>query len=215
MAKDAEMTQIGPFEAKLAQGDAKVPTKAMEAVQGGTLNKSNAISVDIVNRLVIGQQNAPEQPNRLRKRINREKAGVTRISLRFSGPDAKVNGRPTKTQEDSGSDFNLMSPLLAKELNLTVQPSPKMAIWSYKGPNLTLYGTTMAKLEVSDSRKQKRTYEVEFIVTKTEGYEILLGKSWLKQVNPIIDRIRNIIKFRNPRSLAKAAPFKGIVVVTR
>jgi hypothetical protein len=66
---------------------------------------------------------------------------------------------------DGGSQLNLISALLVKEMGLKVTPLPKILAQGANGSKLTVYGTTTASVDVTDSRGRMQNHRIPFVVT--------------------------------------------------
>jgi hypothetical protein len=102
---------------------------------------------------------------------------------------------------DGGSQLNLISALLVKELDLTVKPLPQMLAEGVNGSELPIYGTTDTDVTITDSRGHKETHKVCFVVTDLKRYKMYLGLPWIDQYDPRLS-------YRSRRMLFKGRKHK-------
>jgi hypothetical protein len=98
---------------------------------------------------------------------------------------------------DSGSSFDIIDPLLAKQLGLRVQPLPRAVGKYLNGSHVTIYGQTSLYLRIWDKDRQFRQQVAQFVVMDSPTYPILLGMPWLRHWNPIPDFRAKTIRFQD------------------
>jgi hypothetical protein len=75
---------------------------------------------------------------------------------------------------NGGSQLNLLSALLAKKQDLTVQPLPKLLAEGVDGKALKIYRTTQVAIQIRDSRGKEEIQDVPFIVANIQRYQVYL-----------------------------------------
>jgi hypothetical protein len=78
-----------------------------------------------------------------------------------------INLSPLKQEAliDGGSQLNLISALLVKEMGLKVTLLLKILAQGANGSKLIVYGTITASVDVTDSRGRVQNYRIPFVVT--------------------------------------------------
>jgi hypothetical protein len=112
---------------------------------------------------------------------------------------------------DGGSQLNLMSALLVKEMGLKVTPLPKILAEGANGSKLTVYGTTTAQLDVTDSRGRVQKQTIPFVITDLNRYPVYLGLPWIDAHNPKLNYARRRMLFRGKKD-KDVEPFKQIAL---
>ncbi len=88
---------------------------------------------------------------------------------------------------DSGSSFNFMSQLKVKELQLTNGVSPTQKPRGIDGNSIRVYLEYKIDVFTSDSAGRIARTESVFLGADIGGFNMILGRPWLKTVTPIID----------------------------
>lgn len=88
---------------------------------------------------------------------------------------AKAADRDIQALVDPGSALNLLSARLAKEMSLEVTPLENLLAQAANGSDLTIYGTTVAYLALTDSRGRQQTQAIPFMIADLLLYKIFLG----------------------------------------
>ena len=124
---------------------------------------------------------------------------------------AKAADRDIQALVDPGSALNLLSARLAKEMSLEVTPLENLLAQAANGSDLTIYGTTVAYLALTDSRGRQQTQAIPFVVADLPLYEIFLGLPWFDQEAPKVNVATRRVLFRgSPRK--GNAPFERIAL---
>lgn len=111
----------------------------------------------------------------------------------------ECNGKKAEALIDSGSQLNLISALKAKELGLRVDPLESFAAEAANRSKMTVYGTTVADLAITDSRGVKRTHTVGLLVTEVTAYPIYLGMPWIESHNPKLNFATKKLRHRDEK----------------
>lgn len=118
---------------------------------------------------------------------------------------AKVgDSDPIDALIDGGSQLNLLSANLAKEHDLTVEPLPSLVAEGLGGSEIKLYGLTVAKLLITDSRGRTKEQEVPFVVAEIKRFQICLGLPWIDSCQPKISYASRRMLFRGEKAQAWA-----------
>ena len=97
-------------------------------------------------------------------------------------------GPMTTAMLDSGSCFDVMSPKLAKQLDLKPDRLPSSLASYLNGTPAKIYGLVSTKLDVLDTTGIIKTQTVSFVLMDTPNeYPIVLGMPWLETWNPVVD----------------------------
>lgn len=100
---------------------------------------------------------------------------------------------------DGGSQLNLISVLLVKELDLVMEPLPSLVAEGVGGTNLSIYGTTTVDMTITDSRGRRETQRVPFVVTDLKRYKVYLGLPWIDACNPKLSYMSRRLLFRGKK----------------
>jgi hypothetical protein len=92
-----------------------------------------------------------------------------------------------KSMLDSGSHLNIITPMLAKQYKLQVEPLPTALAKFINGSSATVYGITNINITVQDSRGKHHTTMAPFVVMESVYDSIILGMPWLEAVNPRVN----------------------------
>ena len=87
---------------------------------------------------------------------------------------------------DSGASLNFISHLLAKELNLCIDPAPQSRVTTLGGQTLSTYGRRRAVLQLHNSQNRRIECEETLVAGDISGYDIILGYPWLQSHDPDI-----------------------------
>jgi hypothetical protein len=112
---------------------------------------------------------------------------------------------------DGGSQLNLMSAVLAKEQELTVDPLPKLLAEGVNGSEIPVYGTTTADVDITDSRGCVETHRVPFVVTDLRRYQVYLGLPWIDNHNPKLSYASRRMLFRGQKAKDERA-FRQVAI---
>lgn len=114
--------------------------------------------------------------------------------------EAKIGqNRPVTALVDPGAQFNLLSPMIAKEMDLKVQPFPSLNLKGANSSPMQVYGYSTTVVSIRDSRGKNEDFEVTFIVTDPAKYEMYLGMPWVEDVNPKLNWATKRLLFRGQR----------------
>lgn len=97
---------------------------------------------------------------------------------------------------DGGSQLNLISALLAKELDLRVKPLSTFLAEGANGSKMPIHGTTTADVAITDSRGRKQTHSIPFVVSDLNRYQVYLGLPWIDAHNPKLNYASRRMLFR-------------------
>ena len=111
---------------------------------------------------------------------------------------------PIKTLVDGGSQLNLISGYLAKELDLRVTPIPDLSAEGLGGSEIQLYGTTTVTMELTDSRGRSKLQVVPFIVGEIKHFQICLGLPWIDACQPKITYASRRVLFRGGKDASQS-----------
>lgn len=87
---------------------------------------------------------------------------------------------------DSGAQDDFISQHTVVMLDLPLTPAPTMAR-AVDGHSVNVYGRLTCDVYATDMRGETESTTRRLISTNIDGYDMILGKKWLRQVNPIID----------------------------
>ncbi|KAF9946095.1 Ryanodine receptor 3, partial [Mortierella alpina] len=101
-----------------------------------------------------------------------------------------VNGRPARILIDGEAEGNVISSSFCKNNSVTLIPSTPI-------PNVLPDGSTTLSHNQASICPERQGYEsnASAIVYNLHKYDIILGKPWLAEVNPIIDWRTNGLRF--------------------
>lgn len=115
--------------------------------------------------------------------------------------EVAFGGRPgIEALVDGGSQLNLMSAVLAKELDLHVSPLPKMVAEGVGGVELPIYGTTTTNVAITDSRGRVQVHRVPFVVSDLKRYKVYLGLPWIDDCDPKLSYMSRRLLFKGEKS---------------
>ena len=86
---------------------------------------------------------------------------------------------------DTGSQVNLISQRLVKQLGLTDGSQSFTTVTAANGDSMFIYGTHELDLRVTDSKGQARTQRETFLAADIAGEEIILGYGWVRKHQPV------------------------------
>ncbi|CAO3565372.1 unnamed protein product [Mortierella alpina] len=101
-----------------------------------------------------------------------------------------VNGRPARILIDGGAEGNVISSSFCKSNGVTLTPSAPIPIVLPNGSSTLSHNQATFLLE-----RQNYATNVSAIVYNLQKYDLILGKPWLTEVNPIIDWRTNALRF--------------------
>jgi hypothetical protein len=116
---------------------------------------------------------------------------------------------PIEALLDGGSQLNLLSAIVAKEQRLQVDPLPSLLAEGVNGSSIPVYGTTIVRTTVTDSRGRKDTCNVPFVVTDLQRYKIYLGLPWIDMCQPKVNYASRRLLFRGVKAKEEAT-FKHV-----
>ena len=99
---------------------------------------------------------------------------------------------------DSGASLNVISHLLAKELELPADDTPTHRVNTLAGQPLLTYGWRKAICAVQDTQGRRIESEVNFLAADISGHDVLLGHPWLKAHDPDIRWSDGSWRLRSP-----------------
>ena len=94
--------------------------------------------------------------------------------------------RVVDTLLDSGAEVNLVTPLLAKEMDWQPSEAMSVTVRGIDGHPMTSYGTYQQQIVVVDSIGVTRTQDCNFFTVSSDTHTLILGYPWLDQVDPQI-----------------------------
>lgn len=97
---------------------------------------------------------------------------------------------------DPGSQLNLLAPRVAKEMDLRIEPLPNLLAEGANGTGLTVYGTTVANVTITDSRGRVQVHEIPFVVADLARYKMYLGLPWFDEHDPKLNIVQRRLLFR-------------------
>lgn len=97
---------------------------------------------------------------------------------------------------DPGSQLNLLSPRVAKEMDLRIEPLPNLLVTGASGTGLSVYGTTVANVTITDSRGRVQVHEIPFVVAELARYGMYLGLPWFDEHDPKLNIVQRRLLFR-------------------
>ena len=147
------------------------------------------IVATVLESLVNSRQNEPARrgtvpPSRM-LRVNAQLIGEK------SCPDIK-----TCCFIDCGSAFNVISPLLAKKLELPIHPIQDAVARYLNGSPVKIYGHAAAKMTITDTFGKSRGGIVPLTVMDSAQDDVVLGMPWLETWNPSVNFAVQSMKFR-------------------
>lgn len=101
-----------------------------------------------------------------------------------------VNGRPARILIDGGAEGNVISSAFCKNNTVTLTPSTPIPIVLPNGSSTLSHNQASFLLE-----RQGYENNVSAIVYNLQKYDLILGKPWLTEINPIIDWRTNSLRF--------------------
>ena len=87
---------------------------------------------------------------------------------------------------DSGASLNVISHLLAKELELPIDDAPTPRVNTLGGQPLLTYGFRKVTIAVQGAQRQRIESKETFLATDISNYDALLGHPWLQAHDPDI-----------------------------
>ena len=87
---------------------------------------------------------------------------------------------------DSGAEVNLVSPLLAKEMDWQPKEAMAVTVRGIDGHLMTSYGTYQEEVAVVDSLGMSRSHQCSFFSVASATQALILGYPWLEQADPQI-----------------------------
>jgi gag-polyprotein putative aspartyl protease/Zinc knuckle len=139
-----------------------------------------------------------EKINGLREQLQREKGENNHVELnnaegnqllRING---KVNGKSAWILIDSGATENFVDESFVKENQVPIQPTPKLNVQMANG-----HGHNITNI-INSQQLTIQTYHTNNLsayVMPLQRYDLILGKPWLNETNPIIDWPKNTVIF--------------------
>lgn len=110
------------------------------------------------------------------------------------------NNLSTTAIIDGGSMINVMSPMLAAEAGLKVEPLPNLSSHGVnKTVPVTIYGHTNVLLDIQDTTGTWKTCDVPFVVLEDPSKPVLLGAPWLAMYSPKLDHYKRTMRFARKR----------------
>ena len=106
--------------------------------------------------------------------------------------NGKINNKDIKVLIDSGATGNLISTRIANETKIITTPTEAKNAILANGTPLTI---TKQALQLPITMGQYRD-KIDFDVINTT-HDMILGKKWLQQINPIIDWRTNTLTFKH------------------
>ena len=106
---------------------------------------------------------------------------------------------PIETLVDGGSQLNLLSVHLAREQDLEIRPIPNLLAEGLGGSEITIHGTTIADLDITDSRGRTKRQSVPFVVAEIKHYQVCLGLPWIDAYLPKVNLARRRVLFRGEK----------------
>jgi len=102
---------------------------------------------------------------------------------------------------DGGAEINAISPTLAKEHDLTIEPLPNLIAEGANGVKLTIHGLSMVTMDITDSRGRTQRHLIPFVVADIPRYQVYLGLPWIDDHNPKLS-------YASRRMLFRGSPIK-------
>ena len=109
---------------------------------------------------------------------------------------------------DPGSELNLLSDALAKELELPIIPITQLRAEAVNGTEMPIEGATTVEVAITDSRGKTRHQLVPFMVCALRKFPVYLGMPWIDEHNPKLN-------FASRRMLHRGQRTKDQVLVAR
>ena len=109
---------------------------------------------------------------------------------------------------DPGSELNLLSDALAKELGLPIIPITQLRAEAVNGTEMPIEGATTVEVAITDSRGKTRHQLVPFMVCALRKFPVYLGMPWIDEHNPKLN-------FASRRMLHRGQRTKDQVLVAR
>lgn len=113
---------------------------------------------------------------------------------------ATIDGSMFETLIDPGSQINIISAIRAKELDLHTDPLTPIQAHSMDGTDIKIYGTTIATVEVTDSRGRREMHGIPFVVMERPVFHMVLGLPWIDEVNPKLSYASRRMLFRGRKA---------------
>ena len=87
---------------------------------------------------------------------------------------------------DSKAEVNLVSPLLAKEINWQPKEAIAVTVRGIDGHLITSYGTYQEEVAIVDSLRMSRSHQYSFFLVVSATQALILEYPWLEQADPQI-----------------------------
>ena len=88
------------------------------------------------------------------------------------GTDGSV--RKTRVLRDPASCFDIISPILAKELNLRVEKLPPAFARAANGAKMDVIGSVTTQVTIQDSRGVQEVFYINFIIIDLINLDVIL-----------------------------------------
>ena len=96
---------------------------------------------------------------------------------------------------DGGSMINTMSPMLAAEAGLKVEPIPNLRTHGVNRIPVTVYGHVNVLLDVQDAAGVWESHDTPFVVIEDPSKPLMLGSPWLAAVQPRLNYFKRTMRY--------------------
>src|SRR5215469_615661 len=96
---------------------------------------------------------------------------------------------------DGGSMINTMSPMLAAEAGLKVEPLPNLRTHGVTKVPVTIYGHVNVLLDVRDANGVWKSCDTPFVVIENPSKPLMLGSPWLAAVQPRLNYFKRTMRY--------------------
>jgi len=102
---------------------------------------------------------------------------------------------PATATLDGGSMINTMSPILAAEAGLKVEPLPSLRTHGVTRVPVTVYGHVNVLLDVQDATGVWKSFDTPFVVIEDPSRPLMLGSPWLAAIQPRLNYFKRTMRY--------------------